>query len=107
MPRSAKIASTGTRNLRADTFRPPDLILRTILNIPNPTSPVKGSNPLWLALFFAHLRAHPRRLQPRYPRVHRAALVVRARQVADADQKLSGDLATGEYKCPLEQLHPF
>src|SRR5579871_4179237 len=50
---------------------------------------------------------HPRRLEPRYPRVRRAPLLVRPGQIADADQELASDLSAGEHEGALEQLHPF
>src|SRR5438105_11726254 len=50
--------------------------------------------------------SHPRRLQLRDLAVDRAALVVGARQVADADQELAGDLAAGEQERLLEELDP-
>src|SRR5665213_3013580 len=37
----------------------------------------------------------------------RAALLVRAREIAEAHQELADDLAAGEDEAPLEELHPF
>ena len=41
------------------------------------------------------------------PGIHRAARGVRAGQIADAHQELAHDLASGEAKGLLEELHPL
>src|SRR5271169_662549 len=108
---AAKRESIGTRNLRDDTLQASGVILRTILNIRQPRPSVKSCASPRCVLFLIEaawlLLAHPRRIQPPYSRIHRAAFDVGARQIAGADQKLACDLAAREYKRLLEQLYPL
>src|SRR5262245_45514421 len=66
-----------------------------------------AARPLYLRIFSAEpevLGAQPGRLRARDRPVDRAALAVRARQVAGRHQELADDLAAGEDEGLLEQF---